>query len=269
MASTLSFHIRHEVSPERCQAVFEAIAAGSTYQHILQHDRQEARLRQLGLVADEQLTETGQALWTICQQKPALWGDLLHYTHYSLWQPEHPTVHGFSWLYRQFTHLLWQAHHTTIDDEFLKPAVNELIGRAEAEPAFAASIVGATRGGTVSLSPASLQGALHWLEALQPPVISEQHFECRSFCPPELLLLALGWVAQKTGAELGIDMLLTPERREAIGKLCLVDLPALDRLVDWTLPSYPSYIRAGTRAGSYGRFVRFIQWPSLTSLVAS
>jgi hypothetical protein len=267
MPSPLSFHVRHEVTPERSREVFESIAEGQPYKHVLQSDRQETRLRQLGLVGANELSDEGLILWHVCRQKPGLWGDLLHYFHYTLWSQTIPARHGFSWIYRQFTNLLWHANQTLADDTFLKPAVGELIGMVESEPVFADGIGRSTRAGTVSLSTSSLVGALNWLAALQPPVITQQHFARRFFCPPELIVLALGWVARTSGGEIGIDMLLTPKRREALCMLCLLDPSALDRVVDWSLPLYSSILRPGTRAGAYGRFVRFVQWPQLANLV--
>lgn len=265
----LSFHIRHEVTPQRCGEAFAAIAEGQQYQHVVQADRQEARLRQLGLVTDQELSPEGQALAQVCRQKPVLWGEILHFLHYTRWSPLEPTAHGFSWIYRQFTQLLWHANQVLVDDTFLKPAVGTLIGTVEAESAFATSIGSKTRAGTVSLSTSSLVGALNWLAALQPPVLNEQMFSRRFFCPPELMVLALGWVAQTSGSELGIDVLLSPERREALCMLCLLDPAALDRSIDWSLPLHAECIRPGTRAGSYGRFVRFVRWPQLADLVSA
>jgi hypothetical protein len=211
----------------------------------------------------------GKSLAHIYREKPVLWGDLLHFLHYTRWSYLEPTAHGFSWIYRQFTRLLWQANQALVDDTFLKPAVGTLIGTVEAEPAFAAIIGSKTRAGTVSLSTSSLVGALSWLAALQPPVLDGPQFSRRFFCPPELMVLALGWVAHTSGGELGIDLLLSPERREALCMLCLLDPTALDRSIYWALPLYARCIRPGTRAGTYGRFVRFVRWPQLTDLVPS
>jgi hypothetical protein len=93
-----------------------------------------------------------------------------------------------------------------------------------------------------------------------------QQFSRRFFCPPELMVLALSWVAQTSGGELGIDFLLSPERRKALCMLCLLDHAALDRSIDWALPLFAECIRPGTRAGAYGRFVRFVHWPQLADL---
>lgn len=265
----LSFHIRHEVTPERCRAVFEAIAEGLPYQHIIQSDRQEARLRQLGLVAGQELSADGKALAQVCRQKPELWGDLLHFLHYTRWSPLEPTAYAFSWVYRQFTNFLWESTQVLVDESVLQPVVGALIGAIESEPAFADVIERKTRAGTISLSTSSLVGALNWLAALQPPVMNGQQFSRRFFCPPELMVLALGWVARTDGGELGIDILLSPERRKALCMLCLLDPAALDRSIDWALPLYSTCIRPGTRAGAYGRFIRFVCWPQLANLTSA
>jgi hypothetical protein len=93
--------------------------------------------------------------------------------------------------------------------------------------------------------------------------MNDEEFERRYFCPSQLALLAAGWVARTTGGEVGIDLLLTPERREEMSKLCLVDPSALDKVLDWMLPIYPKIIQPGTRAGAYGRFIRFRKWPQI------
>ncbi len=93
-------------------------------------------------------------------------------------------------------------------------------------------------------------------------------FERRTFCPPELLLLAVGHVARQTEGELGIDLLLTPPRREAVCRLCLLEPAALDRALNWMLPLYPTIVVPGTTAGTYGRFLRFLRWPTLADVAA-
>lgn len=266
--ATLSFHIRHEVTPDRCSAVFEAIAEGLPYQHITQGDRQEARLRQIGLVTGQELSADGRAVAQICRQKPTLWGDLLHFLHYTRWSPAEPTAYAFSWVYRRFTDLLWEETHVLADESYLQPLVGTLIGAIETDPAFADVIKDKTRTGAISLSTSSLVGVLNWLAALQPPVMNGQHFSRRFFCSPELIVLALGWVARTSGGDLGIDILLTPERRKALCTLCLLDPAALDRSIDWALPLYSGCIKPGTRAGAYGRFVRFVRWPQLADLTS-
>lgn len=264
---TLSFHIRHEVTPERSKEVFDAIGDTLPYQYVTQAERQEMRLRQLGLVVNDTYTENGKVLRLLCDKTPTLWGDLLHYHHYSLWDASFPVRNGFSWTYRHFADYLWKTGSVGLDGSFWDPVVAFLIGEIEASSCFGDKIPGATREGTVSLSRFSLVGALHWFRDLTPPVIQDELFARRHFCPPELALLALGWVAQTLNGDIDIDLLLTPERRESLCRVCLLDPAALDPVLDWMLPLYPTVVRPGTGAGVYGRFVRFLKWPELGDLL--
>lgn len=261
---TLSFHIRHEVTPERTWEVFTAIASGQPYDHIIQYDRQATRLRQLGLLTNQKLTRQGLAIWKICQSKPDLWAEIAHFLHYTLWRESKCEENGFSWTYKNFTDHLWQVGNARLNNTYLEPIVSTLINQAELAPYFE---IEQTQKAAISLSRDSLRGAYHWLQALIPPVIEDENFNRRYFCPPELIFLSIGWVAQQMDGEIGIDYLITPERREAISKVCLLEPSALDRVLDWMLPNYPDVVQPGTSAGTYGRFLRFLKWPEIDDLL--
>ena len=261
---TLSFHVRHEVTFDRSKDVFFALARDEEYEHILQSARQLSRLHQLGLLSNKRLTDLGEAVFNLCERKSDLWGDLLHFCHYTLWRPQNSSENGFSWTYRTFVGHIWLVNNVQINVETLEPIVSTLINDIEAEPHFD---IEETRKAVVSLSWRSLKGAYNWLIGLVPPVIENERFARRYFCPPELALLATGWVAQQTEGELGIDFLLTPEHREMICKVCLLDPSALDRVLDWMLPLSPKVVVAGTSAGVYGRFLRFLKWPEMSDLL--
>ncbi|MBP7045034.1 MAG: hypothetical protein KBE23_19940 [Chloroflexi bacterium] len=261
---TLSFHVRHEVTFERAKEVLFAIGRGESYDHVLQADRQITRLRQLRLLSGDSLTSNGENIFSLCETKQDLWSDLLHFSHYTLWQPENSSENGFAWTYRTFVDHIWCLNHIQINVEGLEPVVSKLINDIEAENEFD---VEETRKAVVSLSWRSLKGVSNWLAGVIPPVIENEHFTRRFFCPPELALLSAGWTAQQTDGEIGIDFLLTPERREMMCKVCLLDPSALDRVLDWTLPLYPEVMVDGTNAGVYGRFIRFLKWPELSDLL--
>jgi hypothetical protein len=267
---TLSFHIRHEVTPERVKEVFNNLQAGEDPSYVIQSKRQVTRLRKLGLVKGDHLSDTGQAIYSLCASKGEIWEDIMHYLHYTLWKTEQPLENAFSWTYREFSDYLWRMKNFRLDDDFWSTTVIELIGKVEIDSRFVGKIEEETLEGSVSLSKDSLKGAFHWLQKLTPEIIDEDNrFQVRHFCFPQLALLASGWVARMTGGEVGIDLLLTPERREAISKLCLLDPSALDKVLDWMLPIYPEIVLPGTRAGAYGRFIRFRQWPQIEDLVST
>jgi hypothetical protein len=262
---TLSFHIRHEVRPERVKELFLCIAVEDSFEHITQLERQLTYLRQLQLVEGTLLSVAGQLIYELYKAKSDLWGDLLHFIQYTLWQQTGPELNGFSWTYRNLSDYFWQLGSASeINHAFFEPIVSTLINRVENSPCFE---IEQTRKAAISISRDSLRAGYYWLGELVPPVIDNNGFTRRYFCPPELTLLSTGWVAQQTEGELGIDFLLTPERREMICKVCLLDLSALDRVLDWTLPLYPEVIAAGTSAGVYGRFLRFLKWPEMSDLL--
>jgi hypothetical protein len=117
-----------------------------------------------------------------------------------------------------------------------------------------------------ALSPKSVLGMRKWLEALEPAVLCQDRFRRRDVCSAELLLLAIGQTAREDGASLGADLLLTPARRDAICRICLLEPAALDRAVDRAMPAFPRLIEPGTRAGAYGRFIRLKAMPSIEAL---
>lgn len=267
---TLNFHVRHEVTPERVTEVFRNVAQGFPFDHVTQSARQVSRLRKLGLIEgagdDPQLTPLGESLARVTEAQPQPTFDLMHYLHYTLWSEEEPMKNGFSWTYRALCGQLFEENERKLTHQYLESTVTHLMGSIRESPHFAGAVPVETKKGAVSLSTDSLNGVRKWLEALRPPVIENDTFTRRYFCPPELLLLALGWVARRTEAEIDIDMLLTQKRRELLCRVCLLDPTGLDRTLDWMLPLCPEVAEPGTRTGAYGRFVRLHKMPELNDL---
>lgn len=200
-----------------------------------------------------ELSEIGQLL---ADAKAELRADISHFYIYTAYDISQPTMRTESWAYQQVVNGFWQRSPMNVLSAN-GPVVEE-VNNAALE-LFEASI---------SFSPKSIRGVRKWLEALHPPVIEGDVFQRRHFCPPELLLLAVGHVGQQTEGEPGIDLLLTPPRREAICRLCLLEPAALDRVLDWMVPLYPAVVVPGTTAGAYGRFLRFLRWPTLADVAA-
>jgi hypothetical protein len=191
---------------------------------------------------------------TVAQTKHEVKADLIHFLMYTGWEDK-SRENTELWAYREVVNLLWDR--ATLNVLSISSLVNEEI-RNKAFELF---------GENVSFSPKSIRGVRKWLEAVIPPVIENDNFTHRYFCPPELALMAVGWIAQQTEGELGIDFLLTPDRRKAICKVCMLHPSALDRVLDWMLPLHSEIIVAGTSAGVYGRFLRFLKWPEMSDLM--
>lgn len=263
--SKLNFHVRHEVTPERVWSVLEALAEGFDYEHVTQADRQLSRLRQLDLVAngDEiELTPHGQQVYEFGMQKPDALPDLWHFLHYTKWQSEYPRENTIFYTYRAYCDLLYEKGQARLDKDTREIYTAELNGQILSAPIFAGIEVDLQKG-AISLSRNSLRGVEHWIENLSPRVIEVEQFERRHFCIAELLVLALGYVTQTYAVELGIEQLLTSEKRALICRLCFLDESALDQTLDWALPAFPHVIQAGTNAGTFGRFIRILKVPAI------
>ena len=163
---------------------------------------------------------------------------------------------GCAWVYRAYCDRLWSRGSVALSSAETKRVVADLLDATHA--AFPDLQLAA-------LSPKSVLGMRKWLEALDPPVLSGDEFRRREVCSPELLLLAIGHVAGEDGADVGVDLPLTPARREAICRLCLLEPATLDRALDRTIPAFPAFIEPGTRAGAYGRFVRLKTVPTIAA----
>jgi hypothetical protein len=268
--SELNFHVRHEVTPERSWDVLTAIVEGFSHEHIVQADRQIGRLRQLGLLQKEKdktvVSPLGDELYRIGTRKQEVAMDVFHYLHYSLWNESHRLENTLSWSYRAHCDDLFTIRECALDKAGLEHLTAELNNKIIE---YFGADVAKTKKGSIALSTNSIKGIHHWLATLNPLVLENdgERFVCRSSCSPEMLLLGLGYMAQSTGSELGIDLLLTPENREVACRVCLLNPENLDRELDWMLSLYPSIVQPGTLTGGYGRFIRFLKLPTLNDLL--
>lgn len=196
----------------------------------------------------------------IASMRPAVQADALHYLLVTAWHPDAPPGLGCAWAYRDFCDRMWLRGNVELNASEARRAVADMLDAAKMtfrELRLAA------------LSVKSVLGMRKWLEMLEPPVICGHRFRRREICSPELMLLAIGQVAKEDGASSEIDLLLTPARREAICRLCLLEPAALDKVLDHTISAFPALIEPGTRAGTYGRFVRLKAFPTIEDLGAS
>lgn len=225
----------------------------------------------MGLLTKEggaiRLSDDGLALSRIREE---VRGDLFHFLLYAGWDAHHPLNFLQSWGYRNVCDRYWSVGEVFLTGSYLDRQVEETIN--EARDAFTAMNI--TEFDEISFSRKSLNGAYKWLLALQPPVLhpnspdaKDRTFRRRDFCTPELVVLALAWVLRHESAITGVDILLTREKREALCKVCLLSPEALDRVLDWAIPTFPALLSPGTSAGFYGRFVRLHKIPTIEDVI--
>ncbi len=278
VASKLTFHVPPDASPEQVLLMIERLAEEpdhrfSSTRELLEFsevwnidDRSEipSLAIALGLLdrngGEIGISKTGLNLQFL---KAQVRSDVVHFMLYSGWTPDDPALNTFMWSYLTVCNYLWE--HAPLDILQATPMLVEAV-IAQSEHVFAG--VPGYYTGSVSFSDKSIRGIRKWLDQLRPPVFQGDMFVRRHFCPPELLLLALGDVAIKTGGELGIDFLLTSARRDLLCRTCLLDPSAFDRALDWMLPLYPAIVEPGTRTGAYGRFIRIHRTPQLGDLAS-
>jgi hypothetical protein len=269
----LSFHMPPEAGPQSLFPVLETLRAAASpgpsdnaalyqlvqVQYAIAPRPEPIKIAEaLGLITRSgglQLTPLGEK---IVDLRTARRNDLLHYLLYTAWDETEMRGLPFLWSYRTTCDELWNFHQVELN-AIAKDLVEEVINRThsvfEGVPGFDPS--------RVSFSSKSVRGVRKWLEALIPPVIEGDRFYRRTTCSAELLMLAVGRTYIATGAELDVDLLLTPECRNAICRMALLDPVHLDRLLDWLTPIYPQFLSAGTRTGSYGRFLRLTTLPTI------
>ncbi len=275
--SAVAIHVAPEATPECIALLMSELAKHAdlrfrTVQDLRQYceavgigDRTEIQhvATSLGLLERDSegigLSPVGRALDAVRRDAR---GDVLHGLIYSRWIQSDPLCFPASWAYRQVCDTYSSLSGVDLTDQYLDQVVEDVINLAETT--FASSARLQRR---VSFSRKSLLGVGNWLAALNPSVIDGRMFRRRSFCPPELLLLAVGYAVQGEDGTLETDILLSRERRDVICRVCLLEPDALDRALDWMLAIYPSIIEPGTSAGFYGRFVRLHQLPSIADVV--
>jgi hypothetical protein len=279
MATTqLAIHVPQEATPENVSAMLAAIrdhqSTFKTVDDLLRFTVEEgiggrtemqSIAQHMGLLhkSVEGITISSNGNLVI-GLKEALRPEIFHFLFYTGWNRSEPRSFLPAWAYRQTTDRYWTEGTLELNSESANLAVADII--AQAETSFAELGVEDIEG--ISFSPKSLRGVRKWLEALTPPVIEKDTFSRRTFCSPELLLLAIGWAFHAEADPVGVPLLLSRDRREVICRLCLLDPNHFDRVLDWMLPRFPKVIESGDKAGFYGRSIRLRKMPTLEDIVS-
>lgn len=232
----LPFHIQQNMTPESLRVILNLCRDGKgtadqvahalgiqvgTVQHILPF------IRQLGLLKprDLLLTDTGVRLEPLSERNPSLLAEAVHHILYTTHVFD--AAKRFSWAYAVVADILWTGEVQVLDEK----AKSQIVGRVaqRAEEVFR---VPADR---VAFSRHSVRGAVNWLRALDPPVITgtrrTDSFRRRFFCSPITTLWAVDFLYRVENKSHGVRMFLPPERIERLCRLCLLDPSGVENIL--------------------------------------
>lgn len=213
-------------------------------------------LRLLALIQEEHrvLSEKGRQLVQILGHKPNLSAEIFHLLFYTTWNQNRPTERCSSWSYRCLCNILWNRMSTPIVNESLASLLNDEI---EANFSDAAPSVG----------PDTVRATSAWLSRLDPPCLESNGtltFERRSFCSPELLLLATDFIYRENKISYASNVLLTDNRRNDICRLCLLKEESFDTVLELSLSQF-DFFRRGI-GGGWGVYLNLERQPELPDL---
>lgn len=284
-ATKLNIHVQPDANPENTLRMLSTLYSNPELEFLSSKEMLEF-LDEQGIGSRTELTSTATSTGlldktsqnislsalgqTFVRIREEVQSDLLHFLMYTGWDAKNSLNFLQSWGYRNCCDRYWALEEFQLTSSYLDRQVEETI--TEAREYFDALQV--SDFDEVSFSRKSLTGVHKWLLALQPQILfpntheaKDRVFRRRDFCPPELVTLALAWVLRDESTITGIDILLTREKREALCKVCLITPEALDRVLDWAIPTFSSVISPGTSAGFYGRFVRLHKVPTFEDIV--
>lgn len=204
-----------------------------------------ATARDIGLIDEKKntLTKQGITLASLELNKPDLFPDIVHGLLYTLWDKAKPADNCFAWSYQTICRMLWQSGTTEIDDRAQMASKVE----SEARNAFGRA--------DIVFSSKSVGGAYLWLSQLQPYVIYEidKRFKRRTFCPPELFIMAVNDLYLRNSIDYSANLLLNEVNREEICQACMLEPTSFDRVLDYAVAQFP-YLSKGM-GGGWGYYI--------------
>lgn len=277
MSKFSTFHVDHNSNPDVMKSFLDLVNRypGTDNETLLKYGLEQGlwkntnlnsvqNLRQraasylihFGLLETKQnvLTARGNTLYNLSCARPDLFADVMHYFFYSTWNTTNPSIHCFSWSYATAVRILWSEIQSTI---IMKNLGNEVV--ALAEKTFSEVK------GKVAFSSNSVRGIMNWLRPIQPGVITEQGsrktFSRRSFCPPELFVLAVDYAYHIYSTPYESNLLITPDVQDTISQLCVIDPDNFDRIVSYAVLQFP-FLKQGM-GGGWGSYLLLERAPQL------
>jgi len=207
-----------------------------------------AFMRQLGILEGWRLSEFGERLKVLGQSYPDLLAEALHVHLYTLhW---HQPDAYFSFAYATICDWLWERGTWVLDGRGKAELVGVVVNAAAERYGVDAS--------QIAFSLNSVHGAINWLKALNPSVITKDQksgrFSLRDACPVQTLLWSIDALYHhpKWRRDYGVRIILDDERLTQLCKICLVDFDGLEKMLEFAVRTYPR-LRIGTEG--FGRWL--------------
>ena len=239
MSKPTGFHVRHDLQPTFTYELLmlllaspegqteealqcEAQAQGYMLRQRKSYGKLINSLEDLGVVRKSNkmlmLTERGSLISEASLFQRQLLSELIHFLYYTLYDFDKSL--RFSWSYRTVCDHIWMTAPSVINRDRL---VNVVVQNAIDE-------FGET---SISFSTQSVMGILYWVEGLHPVCldISRRLFSRRLSCPLEIFILALQHIFQRYRGE-GLSVLLTPEIRQEVCRICLIVPEAFQEMLE-------------------------------------
>jgi hypothetical protein len=203
-------------------------------------------------------TPLGKRLIAAAGARSGLYAELVHFLFYTLWERQlliGTPISGWSWIYQATCRLLWEERPTVRSASAQAVTLSQRLQGVD--PTF-----------TVGVHRNSPNAVRIWLMALDPPFLHEDgrqwHAQGRSWCTPELLLLALDGLYRTRQIPIGSPLLLDAAASTELAALCLVEPSDIELLLDVTYTTFPAVRH---HSGEWGRAVVLTQPISMEDLL--
>ncbi len=206
-------------------------------------------MRQLGILDGWRLSEFGERLRVLGQSYPDLLAEALHVHLYTLHWRQPDTY--FSFAYATICDWLWERGTWVLDGRGKAELVGVVVNAAAERYDVDAS--------QIAFSLNSVHGAINWLKALNPSVITKDQksgrFSLREACPVQTLLWGIDALYHhpQWRRDYWVRIILDDRRLTQLCKICLVDLDGLEKMLEFAVRTC-SRLKVGTEGG-FGRWL--------------
>jgi len=242
ITKTLRFPTNEQITPETLSSAL-GCAKGTAEKVIA------PSLRQIGILEGWRLSEFGERLRVLGQSYPDLLAEALHVHLYTLhW---HQPDAYFSFAYATICDWLWERGTWVLDGRGKAELVGVVVNAAAERYGVDAS--------QIAFSLNSVHGAINWLKALNPSVITRDQksgrFSLREACPVQTLLWSIDALYHhpQWRRDYWVRIILDDRRLTQLCKICLVDLDGLEKMLEFAVRTC-SRLRVGTEGG-FGRWL--------------